>query len=268
MSRPTRWIESHDAPIGVRELLSAARPTRAIDDARRERGAARVAKLGAAPVAAAAVSTWVKLAAAAGIGLATTTAVVATRSFASHDAEVAPREVIAPAIVARSPSPKIAPRDEVPAPEPPPAIVSKTEEPPAIAIPPAPRSVAPPKIEIPIPVAEPAPVVEAPLVAEAKSEKSEKKPSTLADELVVIESARAHVARDPSTTLARAAEHRARWPHGVLGAERDLIELDALRRVGREDDARARAAAWLSRDPSGPYASRLRAIASAAEHHD
>jgi hypothetical protein len=46
----------------------------------------------------------------------------------------------------------------------------------------------------------------------------------------------------------------------VLAAERDLIELDALRRSGRTFEVRERAHEWLAREPSGLHANRVRAI--------
>ena len=90
MNAPRRWKDTPDAPVGVRELLAAGRPPRAIDGATFERGATRVARLGAAPVAVAAgaaVGLWAKLAAAAVIGVASVGAVVAVRQVAAADAE-------------------------------------------------------------------------------------------------------------------------------------------------------------------------------------
>ena len=81
----------------------------------------------------------------------------------------------------------------------------------------------------------------------------------------MLEEARAVLSRDPTTTLTRVAEHRARFPSGVLGAERDLLELDALRRSGRTTEARAHATAWLEREPSGLHAPRIRAILASVE---
>jgi hypothetical protein len=66
--------------------------------------------------------------------------------------------------------------------------------------------------------------------------------------------------RSPAGALAHLDAHRARFPAGVLSAERNLMELDALRRTGRLADARDRANAWLARDPHGMYATRIREI--------
>ncbi len=62
--------------------------------------------------------------------------------------------------------------------------------------------------------------------------------SSLTSELALLEEAKAALERAPMLSLARVAEHRARHPSGELSAECDLIELDALRRLGRRDTAR------------------------------
>jgi hypothetical protein len=75
---PTRWKDAPDAPIGMRELLGSARPTRPLDELTFRRNAKTIARLSVAPAAAAAtISIWTKLAAAGAIGLAATGAVVA-----------------------------------------------------------------------------------------------------------------------------------------------------------------------------------------------
>lgn len=246
MTEPRRWKDSPDAPIGMRELLSAARPTRPIDERARTRGALRVAKLGVAPAAAAAaVGIWTKLAAAGVIGLAAVGTVVAARS---HEE---PRPIaIAPAatsVPARAPGAEALP---APSPSPPPMI-----EPPP---PPAPRAIAAPPLVAPAPSPEPvAPAT--PAVAPAPPE------SSLAAELALLEDARSVLARDPELALARLEMHRRRHGEGVLAAERDLMELDALRRAGRTSEAADRARAWLARDPAGLHSTRVRAILASLE---
>jgi hypothetical protein len=89
--------------------------------------------------------------------------------------------------------------------------------------------------------------------------------STLAAEIALLEEARRSLANDPTTTLAKVAEHRARFAKGGLSSERDLLELDALRRTGRTTEARARAQAWLERDPAGLHSTRVRRILEALE---
>lgn len=92
-----------------------------------------------------------------------------------------------------------------------------------------------------------------------------REPSTLAGELELLERARRSLADDPHGALEALGLHVARYPSGILAVERDLMTLDALRRVGRKDEARRRAAAWLTRDPSGLHAARVRALLGALD---
>ena len=222
---PRRWLDSAEAPIGARELLSAARPTRAMPDAAFGRGLARVAKTTAAPVAVAAgVTLWVKIAAAGLAVAAVVGSVAAVHVVSSRDAERGERAQQQPLVVAAAPvsAPAASVRGGVPEPE---------------------------------AVTEPA------SASASASAPSESPPSsTLLAELPLLERARRSLASDPESALATAREHRARFPAGLLAAERDLLELDALRRTGRTDLARANADAWLAREPSGVYSARVRAI--------
>lgn len=264
MNAPRRWKDSPDAPIGVRELLSAARPTRAIPEDTFARGVAKVAQRTAVPVAAAtAIGLWTKIAIAGVALVAVTGSVVGVRAMATHDAQrslpVEAQPVAAapkPAAVskAETPSPH---REEAPAPAAAPVVAPKRVQVASVqtapnssppAAPPAERVLTPPA---PAPVAEPS----AP----------QRAASTLVEELALLESAQQAVARDPSRALAGVAQHRARFPSGTLGAERDLVELEALKRLGRNDEARARADAWLAREPAGVYAQRVKTIRATLE---
>jgi hypothetical protein len=84
--------------------------------------------------------------------------------------------------------------------------------------------------------------------------------STLPEELELVERARRHLASSPETALQELAQHRARHPLGALAAERDVLELEALRRTGRVEDARIRAKDLLEREPNGLFAERVRAF--------
>jgi hypothetical protein len=64
---------------------------------------------------------------------------------------------------------------------------------------------------------------------------------TLSRELSLLQDARAHLDSDPRATLALLADHERAFPGGKLTIERELIALDALRRLGRTADERARA---------------------------
>ncbi|MDH5493399.1 MAG: hypothetical protein OEY14_15710, partial [Myxococcales bacterium] len=59
-----------------------------------------------------------------------------------------------------------------------------------------------------------------------------------------------------------ATEHRERFPQGQLGAERELIAIEALVGLGRDAEARRRARA-LGRE--GLYRERIEALVGALE---
>jgi hypothetical protein len=82
----------------------------------------------------------------------------------------------------------------------------------------------------------------------------------LTREAQLIESARRSLATDPTTTLLRVNDHRQAFPNGQLADEREVLAVDALRRLGRTAEARARGEALLRRDPSGLYGERVRSI--------
>ncbi len=58
---------------------------------------------------------------------------------------------------------------------------------------------------------------------------------------------------DPARALRLTDEHPTVYPRGVLLQEREVIAIEALIRLGRTDDARARAASFRSRYPSSVY---------------
>lgn len=70
---------------------------------------------------------------------------------------------------------------------------------------------------------------------------------------------RAHAASlsDPRKALALTAEHARRFPNGMLVQEREVLAIEALARLGRRDDARARATAFSASYPGSPYQSRV-----------
>jgi hypothetical protein len=125
----------------------------------------------------------------------------------------------------------------------------------------------PPPARAPAPVLAPTPTP-APVTAPEPAPAPVPAPvpeSTLSAELSLLEDARAALARDPARALAVLESHRRRYGEGALAAERDLMELDALRRAGRTEEARARATAWLARDPAGLHSTRVRAILATLE---
>ncbi|MDF2697032.1 MAG: hypothetical protein K0S65_5415 [Labilithrix sp.] len=70
---------------------------------------------------------------------------------------------------------------------------------------------------------------------------------------------RAHAANaaDPRQALALTAEHSRRFPNGMLAHEREVIAIEALARLGRADEARARAATFFATYPGSAYRRRV-----------
>jgi hypothetical protein len=87
----------------------------------------------------------------------------------------------------------------------------------------------------------------------------------LLEESRLLEIARRELASDPAAALSRSGEHARRYPKGQLASERALIEIDALRRLGRAAEARGRAEAFLVRQPDGLYADRVRKLLGSLE---
>jgi pentatricopeptide repeat protein len=79
-----------------------------------------------------------------------------------------------------------------------------------------------------------APIVTAPVTAPLPAIAS------LREERRLLDEARDAIERgDPELGLAPTASHAARFPHGVLGEERDALRIRALARLGRTEEARA-----------------------------
>jgi len=70
----------------------------------------------------------------------------------------------------------------------------------------------------------------------------------------------AALSRDPARALGMTARHAELYPRGFLLQERDVIAIDALVRLGRLDEARARAAEFHARYPQSAHASRIATI--------
>jgi hypothetical protein len=75
-----------------------------------------------------------------------------------------------------------------------------------------------------------------------------------------LDQAQAELASDPARALAATAEHRRRFPHGVLAQEREVIAIEALQRLGRQAEARARGARFFSRFPDSAYREKVRSV--------
>jgi len=65
--------------------------------------------------------------------------------------------------------------------------------------------------------------------------------------------AKVSLAADPGRALRMAEEHPSRYPHGGLIQEREVIAIEALIRLGRTEEARARAATFHSLYPQSAH---------------
>lgn len=121
------------------------------------------------------------------------------------------------------------------------------------ATPPAPPPAAP--ASEPMPSA-PAGVEPAPTAPKAKLPEKPRPPAQLS-EAELLEQARAASKSDPARTLQRASEHAARFPRGVLVQEREVLAIQALRRLGRDAEADRRAEAFAKAFPGSAFQRKL-----------
>ena len=111
--------------------------------------------------------------------------------------------------------------------------------------------VTPPVTQTPPPEAK-APEREATPPAPAKVEKPSVKASG-PSEAELLENARRKLSSDPSGALELVQQHRARFRGGVLAQEREVIAIEALRRLGRTAEADARAEAFDRAFPNSAH---------------
>ncbi len=75
-------------------------------------------------------------------------------------------------------------------------------------------------------------------------------PDALAREIALIDAGREQLTSAPARALAALDQHRRQFPIGQLAAERELLAVEVLRRLGRPDDARRRASELAARTAS------------------
>jgi hypothetical protein len=85
--------------------------------------------------------------------------------------------------------------------------------------------------------------------------------SSTVEELRLLDLAERAVDSDPALALGLAEQHAHRFPSGLLGDERDVIEIAALVRLDRRGAARAQAAIFLRAHPGSAYSAKVRALA-------
>ena len=74
-----------------------------------------------------------------------------------------------------------------------------------------------------------------------------------------LERARGALGQSPAAALSLANQHRARFPAGVLAEEREVIAIEALKRLGRTAEAERRIEAFARRFPGSAYRKKLEA---------
>jgi hypothetical protein len=74
-----------------------------------------------------------------------------------------------------------------------------------------------------------------------------------------LERARGALGQSPAAALSLANQHRARFPAGVLAEEREVIAIEALKRLGRTAEAERRVEAFARRFPGSAYRKKLEA---------
>jgi len=83
-------------------------------------------------------------------------------------------------------------------------------------------------------------------------------PPAQLSEAELLEQARSALKSDPARALARANEHRRRFPGGVLVQEREVLAIQALRQLGRTAEADSRAAAFEKAFPGSAFQRKLK----------
>jgi hypothetical protein len=83
---------------------------------------------------------------------------------------------------------------------------------------------------------------------------------TLSQEVALLDEARGSMAANPGAALSLLDRHRGAFPHGRLEMERELLVVDALGRLGRIDEARARAGTLATQVQGTIYEPRVGAL--------
>lgn len=76
-------------------------------------------------------------------------------------------------------------------------------------------------------------------------------------ELELIRAARRALPGSPAESLRTVEQHRRLYPAGKLAQEREVLAVQALTRLGRNEEAEARARAFSARHPSSAHKSRV-----------
>jgi type IV secretory pathway VirB10-like protein len=227
---PKRWLDDESAPEGVRAILRGSQRALPIDAGARSRIGKRVARLSILPVT---LLTWLGAKSAlAALGAVAGIATMSVVTLATRGEPETPPSAPALRPVERAPKRVQLPRPPSSTPLP------EVLPPPAPTVPPPSRSTA----SFPNVADEPA------------------RAAGLAEETEFLERARRLLKTDPAFALLFVREHGTRFPRGKLGAERSLIEIEALYRSGRHAEGRALAEQKLAASTGDLYSERLRTL--------
>ncbi len=79
-------------------------------------------------------------------------------------------------------------------------------------------------------------------------------------EVKLLERAQDALRSQPAEALALCNDHAKRFPSGMLVQEREMIAIEALSKLGRKDEARARADRFKARFPGSSHTRRLETL--------
>lgn len=243
MADPVRWLsDPASAPEGALELLRTAEPLKQMSAVSHARALLHVTQLSTAKVTAFGVIATAKTAA---LVIASTTAAAAAVTSIRTRLEPAPA----------------VPTVATAAPERPTRATERARR----AVEQAPERAAGPILQLEdLEHARPSDPVASPAVAEGAERPHDRSApekavvaGNLAAERAVIERARASLRVDPHQALELAREHQVRYPAGQLQGAARVIEVEALRALGRDGEAKQRAEATIQSDPNGLYTERM-----------
>jgi hypothetical protein len=85
-----------------------------------------------------------------------------------------------------------------------------------------------------------------------------KVPAPKPSESALLERARQALKSDPQAALALTKQHRRLYPRGVLVQEREVLAIEALSRLKREDEAKRRAGDFKESYPDSAHREKVR----------
>jgi hypothetical protein len=257
---PTRLRDDPTTSSSVRELLQTGLASKGLPGDVRRRSERRLNRLMLVP-AAAGVLFWIKGVAIAGLCVVSTVAVVHQMAKAKPTA-IAAQRTHSLELRATKPTELVSPSPSPVASAPPPDVVTESAPPASPTTPLTPRAsgtlARPPAKATAVPAI-------APTVAEALAPEAPEAPppiDSLAREAAMLEQSRAMLDSNPVGALAELDRYSERFPKGRLTIESGLLAVEALERLGRIEEARARGAALLEQARGSLYEARIRTLIS------